>query len=102
MDNIYQCKGCKRYLIDEERTTHECKPWGGYKIEGSTLWVSDGELWYPLKLRTPTPQPNTAPDFEHPKRSPEDETEPECMEKAVIHLNNLNVCMPASTGTAMN
>jgi len=48
--NIIKCHGCGRNLIVEEAKTHECKKVVDYKIEGSTLWLFDGEKWYPRKL----------------------------------------------------
>ena len=50
--NIYTCVNCKRHVIEEERKTHECKPLKEYKIIANTLWVCDGEKWYPLKLKS--------------------------------------------------
>jgi len=58
---IYQCTNCERLVIDEERATHECKPFKNYKIVGYTPWVSDGEQWYPLKL-THTPLKSKHPE----------------------------------------
>ncbi|HEX6253057.1 MAG TPA: hypothetical protein VFZ55_02450 [Nitrososphaera sp.] len=51
MANIFRCKNCKRMLMAEELDSHACKSVVlDYRIEGDLLYVSDGELWYPLKL----------------------------------------------------
>jgi hypothetical protein len=51
-------------LMAEELDSHACKSVLDYRIEGDLLYVSDGELWYPLKLHAPTKkqQPKRTPD----------------------------------------
>jgi len=39
--------------MEEELDSHACRSVFDYRIRGDLLYVSDGELWYPLKLRTP-------------------------------------------------
>ncbi|PBO85801.1 MAG: hypothetical protein COA77_02755 [Thaumarchaeota archaeon] len=51
--NIFECTKCQRKLIAEEISNHKCKTMKEYKIIDDTLWVSDGEKWYPLKLNQP-------------------------------------------------
>lgn len=48
--NIFECENCNRRLLSEEVNSHKCKTVKEYKIIDSTLWVSDGTNWYPLKL----------------------------------------------------
>ena len=38
-------------MIAEEVLLHECKDVIDYKIEDEILWLFDGEIWYPRKLR---------------------------------------------------
>ncbi len=37
-------------MIYEEKDLHECKTLKEHKIIDNILWVSDGKIWYPLKL----------------------------------------------------
>ena len=50
--NIVNCSKCNRKLIIEEVELHECRKVVDYRIEGSILWLFDGEIWYPRKLKT--------------------------------------------------
>ena len=54
-------------LMAEELDSHACKSVLDYRIEGDLLYVSDGELWYPLKLHAPTKkqQPKSNNQREH-------------------------------------
>lgn len=49
--NIFECQKCDRRLIAEEINSHICKSIKKHKIIDNTLWVSDGDIWYPLKLK---------------------------------------------------
>lgn len=55
----------------EELDSHACKSVLDYRIEGDLLYVSDGELWYPLKLHAPTKkqQPKRTPDEDNTTKS---------------------------------
>ncbi|HXV39236.1 MAG TPA: hypothetical protein VD699_06680 [Nitrosopumilaceae archaeon] len=69
MDNIITCPSCKRRIISEELESHVCKGWlREYKIIGKTLWLFDGKIWCPLRLRTTKRQ--------QPFRTPKGDTEP--------------------------
>ena len=56
--NTTSCSRCGRSLIAEEKLLHECRKVLDYKIEGTILWLFDGDMWYPRKLRH-QPQGNT-------------------------------------------
>lgn len=51
MMDLNKCKKCGLSLISEEILTHECKNVVDCKFEGQILWLFDGEIWYPRKLR---------------------------------------------------
>lgn len=55
--NIFECNDCNRRFLSEEVNSHKCKTVQEYKIIDSILWVSDGTMWYPLKLKKPHNQP---------------------------------------------
>jgi hypothetical protein len=60
---------CGAVLIAEEYDNHICRMKViDYKIENNTLWVNDGESWYPRKL--------LSPKSKHPNITPDDSTEP--------------------------
>lgn len=65
--NLFRCNHCHFFVTAEELETHECKQIKEYNISGNTLWATDGERWYPLKL---------SPKSKHPDTTPEDSTEP--------------------------
>ena len=48
--NTSKCSKCGYSVIAEEVSHHECKDVIDYRIEGKTLWLFDGEIWYPRKL----------------------------------------------------
>ena len=73
--NLYTCNHCNRQVIHEELETHQCKPLKKYKIEGNTLLISDGQTWYPLKLKAKTANFGINRNFTG-RRSTDDYTEP--------------------------
>lgn len=49
--SIFSCKKCGRSLIEEEEKTHVCKEEIlDYKIKGNTLWMFNGDGWFPMEL----------------------------------------------------
>ena len=65
-ENIYRCAKCGYFLIAEELDGHTCKKVVDYRIEGNTLWLGDGKMWYPRKLSpTNLNNQNKHPDNEH-------------------------------------
>jgi hypothetical protein len=69
--NTTKCQKCGYSLIIEELPTHECKDVIDYKIKGDILWLFDGEIWYPRKLRSAR-----SDDFLHRELSDGDSPEP--------------------------
>jgi len=51
MMDLNKCLKCGLSLIEEEIKSHECKSVIDYKFEDDILWLFDGEIWYPRKLR---------------------------------------------------
>lgn len=49
--NLTKCPNCGYSIIAEELDFHECRKVLDYRIEGKILWLFDGEIWYPRKLR---------------------------------------------------
>ena len=49
--NITKCPKCERSLIEEELQNHHCKEQVlDYKIKGNTLWMFNGQDWFPMEL----------------------------------------------------
>lgn len=70
MSNLYECKKCTRKLIAEESRSHKCKELVDFKFEGDILLVTDGQMWYPLNLKSTgnqhkenNPRRNTTPFY---------------------------------------
>lgn len=66
--NIEKCKKCGYDIISEEIHLHRCKTVIDYRIEEETLWLFDGDIWYPRKLLQ-QPKGNI-------EKTTDDETEP--------------------------
>lgn len=77
--NIYTCNHCDRQVIAEEKDNHECKSIKNHKIIAHTLWVSDGMIWYPLKINRKFTEPRKLLSTEKKQEqdSTDNETEPQ-------------------------
>lgn len=73
MWNIYRCESCKLHLVYEEKDLHICLNITDTRIEGDTKWVSDGQKWYPLRLKK---RSNPSDENLRIEQSDEDYTEP--------------------------
>lgn len=52
MTNFAKCDKCGLSLIIEEESEHQCKKVVDFKIEGGIIWMFDGTIWVPRKMRS--------------------------------------------------
>jgi hypothetical protein len=105
MSNLVECSRCNKVLVDEEYEQHECMPeikrWkkvkfthfyisdkGGKKVIG--IRSIDGTKYdfeEVLEDKEHTKTPYMPPDFQHPKKTPDDSTEPKIKGKSKLNYN---------------